>query len=157
MNNNATLQTGSSVIAPFLRRAMRGNPFHAADKEISVSRSASALPLADSRANGVAPVEHVLRVRGLREITAANCHLFRKTVSAALDGHTEIEIDLSQTMSVDCAGLGTLIAVRNLIRSRNGIVRLMNPNPSVQQLLHLMRAGQAFEIMNPLDVEPVEV
>jgi anti-anti-sigma factor len=90
-------------------------------------------------------------------MTAANCNLLRKTVCAALDEQTEIEIDLSRTTSIDCAGLGTLIAVRNLIRGRNGIVRLMNPSPSIQQLLDLMRAGQAFEIVNTLDAEPVGV
>jgi hypothetical protein len=29
----------------------------------------------------------------------------------------------------------------------------MNPSPSVQQLLDLMRAGQAFEIVNARDAE----
>lgn len=88
---------------------------------------------------------------------AANCNMFRKTVCAVLDEQTEIEIDLSQTTSIDCAGLGALVAVRNLLRGRNGIVRLMNPSPSVRQLLALMRAGQAFEIVNALDTEPVGV
>lgn len=83
--------------------------------------------------------------------------MFRKTVSATLDEQAEIEIDLSRTTSIDCAGLGALAAVRNLIRGRNGIVRLTNPNPSVQQLLNLMRAGQAFEIVNTLDAEPIGV
>lgn len=33
----------------------------------------------------------------------------------------------------------------------------MNSSPSVQQLLNLMRAEQAFEIVNALDTEPVGV
>ena len=123
------------------------NPFN----EISIPRSAPAVPLCDSWVGCIAPAEKVLRVRGLREMTAANSKLFRKTVCAALDGQSEIEIDLSRTTSVDCAGLGALVAVHNLIRGRNGIVRLMNPSPSVQQLLDLMRAGQAFEIVNTRD------
>ena len=90
-------------------------------------------------------------------MTAANCNLFRKTVCAALGEKTEIEIDLSETTSIDCASMGALVAVRNLIRGRNGIVRLTNPSPSMQQLLNLMRAGQAFEIVNTLDAESVGV
>ena len=129
------------------------NPFN----EISIPRSAPALSLCDSWVGCIAPAEKVLRVRGLRKMTAANSKLFRKTVCAALDEQTEIEIDLSRTTSVDCAGLGALVAVRNRICGRNGIVRLMNPSPSVQQLLNLMRAGQAFEIVNTLDAEPVGV
>ncbi len=129
------------------------NPFN----EISIPRSAPGVPVSDSRVDCLAPAEKVLRVRGLREMTAANCNMFRKTVSAALDEQAEIEIDLSRTTSIDCAGLGALVALRNLIRGRNGIVRLMNPSPSTQQLLNLMRAGQAFEIVNTLDVEPVGV
>ena len=125
------------------------NPFN----EISIPRSAPAPPLSDSRVDCIAPAEKVLRVRGLRKMTAANCNMLRKTVCAALDEQTEIEIDLSQTTFIDCAGLGTLIAVRNLIRGRNGIVRLMNPSSSVQQLLNLMRAGQAFEIVGSPDAE----
>jgi anti-anti-sigma factor len=89
-----------------------------------------------------------LRVEGLTELTAANCKLFRKQVCAALNGHTIVEIDLSQTMSLDCAGLGALIAVRNLARPRNCIVRLVNPTSPVQQLLDLVRAGRIFEIVH---------
>ena len=90
----------------------------------------------------------VLMVEGFAELTAANCKLFRKQVCAALNGHTVVEIDLSQTALVDCAGLGALIVIRNLTRDRKGAVRLLNPTPPVQQLLDLVRAGEIFEIVN---------
>jgi len=94
---------------------------------------------------GVTP--HVLTVVGYAELTAATCKMFRKQVCAALNGHTQVEIDLSQTTALDCAGLGALIAIRNLIRERNGAVRLVNPTSHVQQMLDLTRAGQIFEIV----------
>lgn len=64
-----------------------------------------------------------------------------------MNGHTSVEIDLSQTTSIDFAGLGALLAIRNLTRDRKGVVRLVKPSSSVQQLLDLMRAGQFFEIV----------
>jgi anti-anti-sigma factor len=92
--------------------------------------------------------EEVLTVVGFAELTAANSQLFRKKVCAALNGHAVVEIDLSQTTFMDCAGLGALIAVHILTRRRNGVVRLVNPTPSVQQVLELVRAGQIFEIVS---------
>ena len=49
---------------------------------------------------------------------------------------------------MDCAGLGALIALRNLARGRNGGVRLLNRTPIVQQLFDVVRAGHMFEIVN---------
>lgn len=94
--------------------------------------------------------EKVLTVIGFAELSAANSKLFRKRVCAALNGHTVVEVDLSQTTSMDCAGLGALIAICNLVRGRKIRVRLVNPTSRVEQLLHLMRAGQILQIVNRL-------
>jgi anti-anti-sigma regulatory factor len=90
---------------------------------------------------------------GFAELAAANGKLFRKKACAALNGHTIVEIDLSRTTCVDCARLGALIEIRNLTRARNGVMRLMNPISSVQQVLELVCAGQIFEMVNtrPMD------
>jgi anti-anti-sigma factor len=92
--------------------------------------------------------EKVLTVIGFAELTAANSKLFRKRVCAALNGHTVVEIDLSETAYIDCAGFGALIAIRNPVRGRNIKVRLVNPTLQVQQLLHIMRAAQILEIVH---------
>jgi len=102
----------------------------------------------------VAVKNEVLMVEGFEELTAANCKLFRRQVCDALNGHTDIEIDLSQTALIDCAGLGALIGVRNLARGRNGAVSLLNPTPPVRQLLDLVRAGEIFEIVNGQPADP---
>ena len=91
--------------------------------------------------------DRVLRVMAEAELTAAHSRRFRKQVRAALNGHTSVEIDLSHTTTLDCAGLGALIAIRNLARDRKGVVRLVNPGAGVQQLLELMRAGELFELV----------
>jgi len=85
----------------------------------------------------------VLKVVGFSELTAENSNQFQKQVCAAWNGHRVVEIDLSRTTVMDCAGLGALITVRNLTH----VVRLMNPTSAVQQLLDLVRAGQIFEII----------
>jgi anti-anti-sigma factor len=91
--------------------------------------------------------EKVLTVAGFPELTAANCKLFRKKVCAALNGHTVVEVDLSQTTTMDCAGFGALIAICNLVPGRKIRVRLVNPTPRVEQLLHIMRAAQILQIV----------
>jgi anti-anti-sigma factor len=82
------------------------------------------------------------------ELTAANNEQFRKQICTALNGHTTLEVDLSRTTSMDCAGLGTLIALQNLTRDRNGAMRLMNPTQAVQRLFDVVCAGHMFEIVN---------
>jgi anti-anti-sigma factor len=90
----------------------------------------------------------VLTVGGFPELTAANNELFRKQVCTALNGHTTIEIDLSRTTFMDCAGLSALIALRKFARGRNGVMRVLNPSPAVQQLFDVVRAGHMFEIVS---------
>src|ERR1043165_3836848 len=69
----------------------------------------------------------ILSVAGYAELTAANSNRFRKEVCGALNGHKIVEVDLSQTTTMDCTGLGALIALRNLALARKGAARLMNP------------------------------
>src|SRR5437660_12797963 len=90
----------------------------------------------------------VLTVGGLAELTAENRDRFGRKIRADLNGHTTIEIDLSRTTFMDCAGLGALIALRNLARGRNGGVRLLNPTPPVHRLFEVMGFGNIFEIVD---------
>jgi anti-anti-sigma factor len=93
-------------------------------------------------------VNEVLTVGGFAELTAANNEQFRKEVCSALNGHTTIEIDLSRTTFVDCAGLGALISLRNFVRGRSGVMRLVNPTPHLKLLFDAVRAASKFEIVN---------
>jgi len=96
---------------------------------------------------GAKIAEEFLRVGGVEELTAANQELFRKQICTALNGHTTIEIDLSRTTFMDCAGLGALIALRNCALGRKGVLRLVNPTPLVRQLFDVVRAERIFEIV----------
>jgi anti-sigma B factor antagonist len=95
-----------------------------------------------------------LSVHAVRELSAANARSFRNEVCAMLAPELEsIEIDLEQTTMVDSCGLGALVSLYRaaLQRNRNGGVRirLLNPQPPVQQLFELTRLHHLFEIVPP--------
>lgn len=152
MINNTILPTGVSVGAVAISGALLRNPFLAVENDISLREpGVELLPVCRSRIDSTTLSQAVLRVAGSAELTAANCNLFRKKACAAWSGHTDVEIDLSQTTLIDCAGLGALIAIRNLTRERNGVARLMHPTSNVQQMLDLTQTGQLFEIVRTRD------
>ena len=71
---------------------------------------------------------------------------------AALPPDVEaIEVDLSQTDTVDSKGLGTLVALYRTLHHRLGrsvVFRLLNPAPPAQQLIELTRLHHLFEIVH---------
>lgn len=89
-----------------------------------------------------------LRISGITELSAVNSTSIRDEVRASFaQEHRFIEIDLSDTNFVDSCGLGALISLYKTTCSRNGMVRLVNPTPSVQQILELTRMHRIFEIV----------
>ena len=92
-----------------------------------------------------------LSVTGIRELNAANAHLFHSAIATALSPDLQaIEIDLSHTQVVDGAGLGALVSLyetANKNRNKLGFaIRLTNPTPSVQQIIELARLHHLFEV-----------
>lgn len=101
-----------------------------------------------SRENGT------LSVTGLRELNSGNARLFHAIVAKSLSQDVRaIEIDLSQTQTVDEAGLGALVSLyetANEHRNRKGLaMRLTNPTTEVQQMIELARLHHLFEIASP--------
>ena len=89
-----------------------------------------------------------LQVYGVRELAAANSNTIRDQVRSALqEGQRNIEIDLSETGFLDSCGLGALIALHKTACGRKGTLRLVNPMPSVLQILELTRMHRIFEIV----------
>src|SRR6266540_3391834 len=89
-----------------------------------------------------------LSVGGIKELGADNFQDFRSQVHAALsETSRHIEIDLSQTGFLDSCGLGALISLRKIALSRNGTIRLLNPNPRVQRLFDVTRMHKIFQIV----------
>lgn len=89
-----------------------------------------------------------LRISGVHALGVANSDDFRDQAHAALQpGQKNIDIDLSEMSHLDSCGLGTLISLQKTTNSRKGSVRLLNPNPGVQQILELTRMHRIFEIV----------
>jgi anti-sigma B factor antagonist len=96
----------------------------------------------------------LLVVSDISEIVASNSRAFKERVLSALtDGHTTIELDLSNTEFVDSSGLGSLISLDKALRSRQGVLRLRNPRHSVLTILELTRLHRVFEVV--VDSHPV--
>jgi len=91
-----------------------------------------------------------LLIAQIKELGAANANGFRDWVRSNLaDGQKNIEVDLSHTTFIDSCGLGALIALHKTACSRQGTVRLLHPQPQVQQILELTRMHRIFEIVKP--------
>lgn len=89
-----------------------------------------------------------LALSDITELNAANSATLRDDARAALRAElTTIDVDLSQTRLVDSSGLGAHIALHKTMCARGGSVRIINPTPSVQQILELTRLHRVFEIV----------
>ncbi|MEI6356395.1 MAG: STAS domain-containing protein [Verrucomicrobiota bacterium] len=89
-----------------------------------------------------------LALSGITELKGANSVTLRDEARSALrTGHTTIDVDLSETRFVDSSGLGALIALHKTMCARGGKVRIINPMPTVQQILELTRLHRVFEIV----------
>jgi len=99
-----------------------------------------------------------LEVSEIEQLRASNSEEFRTAVLSSLtDLLSQIDIDLSNTAVVDSSGLGALITLEKAAKCRlrrEISVRLLNPTPSVQQILELTRVYSVLEIVkNGLRVE----
>lgn len=93
-------------------------------------------------------IDETVAVSGLDGLDASNSVQFRDQVRASMQSAQRfIEIDLSSTTFLDSNGLGALIALHKTTCSRNGMVRLVNPTPPIQQILELTRMHRIFEVV----------
>src|SRR5580765_5549426 len=96
-------------------------------------------------------------ISDVKELGSANANSFRDWVRSSLvDGHRNIEVDMSQATFIDSCGLGALIALHKTACARRGALRLLSPQPAVRQILELTRMHRIFEIATPETVAPVE-
>lgn len=91
----------------------------------------------------------LLQVSDITEFNDARASLIEAEIIAAFTGRLQvIEMDLSRTGAMDSSGLGVLMSVYNEANHRfpNVTLRVLNPAPSVRQLLELTRMHHIFEI-----------
>lgn len=90
----------------------------------------------------------ILRVEEVDSLGANSAGAFRDEVRRAFrPEQKDIEIDLSNTSYLDSCGLGALIALYKVTTSRDGKLRLLDPQPAVEQMLELTRMHRVFEIV----------
>jgi len=93
-----------------------------------------------------------LSVGDLQELSVTNARLFSNEVRAGISpGLKHVEIDLSQIPFVDGYGLGALASLHVAMNGRYSrepvVIRLLHPQPPVQQVLELARMHHIFEII----------
>lgn len=77
------------------------------------------------------------------ELTIYNARAFRDELSAALDEHHGLELDLSRVTELDTAALQVILAALRTARTRGIPLDICNISPSVRDLLGLY--GLEFE------------
>jgi anti-sigma B factor antagonist len=91
---------------------------------------------------------NTLLISGLTELNATNAGGFRDSVRAALTPQiTNLDVDLSETRFLDSSGLGALIALHKSVTANKGVLRIVKPTSTAQQILELTRLHRVFEIV----------
>lgn len=92
--------------------------------------------------------QHTIRITGLKELGAPNAGKVRDEVVGSITQERNlIDLDLSETVYVDSAGLGALLAMHKEASRYGGRVRVLSPGLRVQQVLELTRLHLALEIL----------
>lgn len=96
--------------------------------------------------------DRVLSIRGIRELNVASAQTFRDTICPEVHPDlAAIEVDLSEINFLDSSGLGALMSLYKAAGDAQGNVvttmRLLNPQPAVQQVIELTRMHHLFEVV----------
>ncbi len=90
----------------------------------------------------------VLSLSGIKDLDGQES-LCREVGASLPDTLQAIEVDLSQTEFLNSSGLGELIALQKMALRQCGKVpvRLLNPQPPVEQFFELTRFHRIFPIL----------
>ncbi len=94
--------------------------------------------------------QDTLKVSDIELLDSAHVPGFKSAVEAALPSRVRlVDVDLSHTSCLDCAGVGALVALRKQAQANNAsvLLRLRNPPRSAQRLLRLTHADEMFSLV----------
>src|SRR5580693_4554091 len=95
----------------------------------------------------------ILRVNRVKTLDASNSSEFQRRTISELETTTKwLEINLSQVRHLDCFGVGVLIALRDLMRRRDGELRVLEPSPPARQFMDLTRASRLLKIADDPEI-----
>ena len=97
---------------------------------------------------------HVVAVTG--EIDLFTAPELKSTLADALEaGHTRIVVDLTETTFLDSTALGVLIGAVKRLRSRDGVLTIVNTDANIAKTFEITGLDQIFTI-RPTRDEAVE-
>jgi anti-sigma B factor antagonist len=97
---------------------------------------------------------HVVAVTG--EIDLFTAPELKSALGEALEsGHTRIVVDLTNTTFLDSTALGVLIGAVKRLRSRDGVLTIVNTDPNIAKTFEITGLDQIFTI-RPTRDEAVE-
>jgi len=97
---------------------------------------------------------HVVAVSG--EIDLFTAPELKSALGEALEsGHTRIVVDLTNTSFLDSTALGVLIGAVKRLRSRDGVLTIVNTDPNIAKTFEITGLDQIFTI-RPTRNEAVE-
>ena len=97
---------------------------------------------------------HVVAVRG--EIDLFTAPELKSALSEAIEsGHTRIVVDLTDTTFLDSTALGVLIGAVKRLRSRDGVLTIVNTDANIAKTFEITGLDQIFTI-RPTRDEAVE-
>ena len=76
-----------------------------------------------------------------------SAEIMRKLKSLIDEGHTSFLIDFTDVDYIDSAGIGTLAAIHNRVRKRDGGVVIQGLNGLVMDMFMLTRAEKVFDMV----------
>jgi len=93
---------------------------------------------------------HVLAVRG--EIDLFTAPELKAAIGEALEsGRTLIVVDLTATTFLDSTALGVLIGAVKRLRSRDGVLTIVNTDPNISKTFEITGLDQIFTIRRTLE------
>ncbi|MFI6338249.1 STAS domain-containing protein [Streptomyces sp. NPDC050535] len=95
----------------------------------------------------------VLRLSGEMDLVTSPV-LRHRVHEAVAEGRHDIVLDLSEVLFCDSSGVGVLIAVRRLMRSCQGRLRLILPAQGAVEGSHVNRVLAALGVRRLFDVYP---
>lgn len=78
--------------------------------------------------------------------------MFREDMLSALENDfNELVVNLEQVAVMNSAGLGVLIMAQDIIKKRNGRIKLTNLQPLMQEIFSRMKLDTLFEMYDTMD------
>ncbi|WP_432824961.1 STAS domain-containing protein [Dactylosporangium sp. CA-092794] len=90
-------------------------------------------------------------VRAEGELDVANAPQLREAVTAALDGHRTLIVDLSAVTFLDSVTLGVLIGAYNRTRETGGRLAVVCPDERVRRLFRITALDKVFALYDTVD------